>query len=113
MKDQIEFLEFLEIEKKLEIKIGKIISMEEVPKSSKLLKLEVDFGDEKRTVVTNIKPHLKYPWNNLEGLTFAFVTNLKPTTIMGIESNAMIMPGQIDKGDQILMIKGNPGGILL
>ena len=61
MKDKIEFSEFLELEKKLEIKIGKVISVEDVPKSNKLLKLNVEFGEEVRIVVTNIKPDLDNP----------------------------------------------------
>jgi len=58
MKDLIEFSEFLEIQKKLEIKVGQIVNVEDVPKSNKLIKLTVDFGTETRTVVTNIKPIL-------------------------------------------------------
>jgi methionyl-tRNA synthetase len=95
MKDQIEFKEFIEIESKLEIKVGKVISVEDVPKSSKLIKLEVDFGDEVRTCVTNIKSHLDYP---LIDISFLFVTNLKPVTMMGIESTVMILPGEIESG---------------
>jgi len=103
MKDQIEFKEFIEIESKLEIKVGKVISVEDVPKSSKLIKLEVDFGDEVRTCVTNIKSHLNmnqldYP---LIDISFLFVTNLKPVTMMGIESTVMILPGEIESGKMI------------
>ena len=54
-KSQIEFSEFLEIENKLDIRVGEIIGAEEIPKSNNLLKLEVDFGDEIRVSVTNIK----------------------------------------------------------
>jgi methionyl-tRNA synthetase len=112
MKELIEFSEFLEIEKRLEIKIGKITNVEDVPKSNKLIKLTVDFGTETRIVVTNIKPLLN-PQDetvaaNLRGSLgmamslvdkkMAFITNLKPVTMMGIESAAMIMPGEIEKG---------------
>jgi methionyl-tRNA synthetase len=97
MKDQIEFAEFLEIQQKLEIKIGHITSVEDVPKSNKLIKLTVDFGDETRTVVTNIKPHLNSEISILDK-KMAFITNLKPVTMMGVESTAMIMPGEIEKG---------------
>jgi methionine--tRNA ligase beta chain len=98
MKDLIEFSEFLEIEKKLEIKVGKITIVEEVPKSAKLLKMQVDFGTETRQVVTNIKPQLPFDYTELLGMQFAFITNLKPVSIMGIESTAMIMPGELEKG---------------
>jgi methionine--tRNA ligase beta chain len=126
MKDLIEFSEFLEIEKKLEIKIGKVTNVEDVPKSNKLIKLTVDFGTETRTVVTNIKPLLN-PTDesvaanlrtslgmsmSLVDKKFAFITNLKPVTMMGIESTAMIMPGEIESGN-VVTISANSGTKLL
>ena len=109
MKEQIEFSEFLEIEKKLEIKYGMITSSEEVPKSKKLLKLTVEFGTvdkpDTRTVVTNIKESLIHcnltstPASYLIGAGTFFVTNLKPVMIMGIESTAMICPLKTDEGE--------------
>lgn len=110
MKDKIEFKDFLEIESKLEIKVGKVISVEDVPKSSKLIKLQVDFGDEVRTCVTNIKQHLNL--NQLDhplvDMSFLFVTNLKPVTMMGIESTAMILPGEIESG-RMIITSSQPG----
>jgi methionyl-tRNA synthetase len=111
MKDLIEFSEFLEIEKKLEIKVGKITIVEEVPKSTKLLKMMVDFGTETRQVVTNIKPKLSFECSELVGMQFAFITNLKPVSIMGIESTAMIMPGDMIDG-QIINAAGKVGSVL-
>ena len=112
MKELIEFTEFLEIEKKLEIRIGRVTSMVDVPKSTKLVKLEVDFGDEKRTVVTNIKPMLKYPRTDLTGLSFPFITNLKPVTMMGIISTAMILPGDVENGGFIYVVGKNGERVL-
>ncbi len=89
-KEQIEFSEFLEIEKKLDIRMGKITVAEQVPKSDKLLKLTVDFGDETRTVVTNIGNRIESRFDLLI-VPYPFIMNLKPTKIMGIESTAMIM----------------------
>ena len=94
-KDKIEFSEFLEIEKKLEIKIGKVASAERVEKSKKLLKLTVFFSDEdERTVLTNIGS--KFHPDELIGLKLPFITNLYPVIIMGITSEAMIMVGNLD-----------------
>lgn len=95
MKDKIEFSEFLDISSKLEIKPGTIKTVTDVTKSDKLIKLEVDFGEDQfRTVVTNIKPTLGENYvDMLTGKTVLFVTNLKPVKMMGIESTAMIMPG--------------------
>jgi methionyl-tRNA synthetase len=96
MKQKINFDEFLEIEKKLEIKVGKILEVEEVPKSKKLLKLTVDFGNKDvRTVTTNIKLDL-IDWTLLKGVSSPFITNLEPVTMMGIESQAMILPQKFD-----------------
>jgi methionyl-tRNA synthetase len=110
MKEQIEFKDFLEIESKLEIKVGKVISFENVPKSSKLIKLQVDFGDEVRTCVTNIKQHLNM--NQLDhplvDMSFLFITNLKPVTMMGVESTAMIIPGEVESG-KLVTIQGKVG----
>lgn len=114
MKDKIEFKDFLDIQSKLEIKIGKILTVTDVPKSDKLIKLEVDFNEESpRVVVTNIKPILGvYYKETLLGASFPFVTNLKPVKMMGIESQAMIMPGEIEtKG--IATAIGVPGTIIL
>ena len=126
MKNQIEFAEFLEIEKKLEIKIGQVTAVEDVPKSNKLIRLTVDFGTETRTVVTNIKPLLNSTDEEIAanlrtslGMAqsildkkFAFITNLKPVTMMGIESTAMIMPGEIESGN-VVTVSGKLGTKLL
>jgi len=112
MKDQIEFSEFLDIEKKLEIKTGKVTEVEDVPKSSKLIKLTVEFGDrfvqDTRTVVTNIKPVLGEDYKEQLLLnSFLFITNLKPVVMMGIESTAMILPGELPGN----LIKVNTNGV--
>ena len=94
-KPQITFDEFLAIEAKLEIKIGRITAIERVPKSKKLLKLTVDFrydSTETKTVVTNIGD--KFNPEELLGVKMPFITNLVPTTIMGITSEAMRVVGQ-------------------
>ena len=76
--------------KKVEIRAGKIISAEAVEGSEKLLKLSVDFGEENpRQVLSGIAKHISP--QDLIGTTCAFVTNLEPREIMGLESQAMIM----------------------
>jgi len=96
MKDKITFDEFLEIEKKLEIKYGTIVVSERINK--KMLKLSVDFGEENfRTVVTNIGGKIEDE-STLVGYQFPFITNLAPATISGFESQAMIMIVEDDDG---------------
>jgi methionyl-tRNA synthetase len=100
-KDKIPFSEFLEIEKKLDIRIGQIVAAERVLKSNKLLNLTVIFGDDeedKKTVVTNIG--LTHEPDGLLGLTMPFIVNLEPVTKMGIVSEAMIVVGTNDYIDK-------------
>jgi len=105
MKDKIEFSEFLEIEKKLEIRMGSIDGVERMEGSDKMLKMTVDFGedyDSFLTVMTNIgnKPGLSEEGEEQElvGRTFPFITNLKPVKMMGVESHAMIMLSETPDG---------------
>lgn len=75
---------------KVEIKIGKILSAEKVEGSDKLLKLTVDFGEEKhRQVISGIGKQFTDP-AVLVGSSYPFVTNLQSRMIMGLESQAMI-----------------------
>jgi methionine--tRNA ligase beta chain len=75
---------------KVEMRAGKILSAEPVEGSEKLLKLSVDFGEpEKRQVLSGIAKYISP--ETLVGTTCAFVTNLEPRQIMGMESQAMIM----------------------
>lgn len=76
--------------KKVEIRVGEIISAEPVEGSEKLLKLKVNFGSEERQVVSGIAkffPNLA----DLIGKRCAFATNLEPRALMGLESQAMIL----------------------
>ncbi len=99
-KNKISFNQFLEIEKSLEIKYGIIQSVESIPKSTKLRKLTVDFGEQDiRTVVTNmVSTQLDMKQHNPEALNIGsfFVTNLEPVKMMGVESHAMILPGTLN-----------------
>jgi methionyl-tRNA synthetase len=75
---------------KVEIKIGKILSVEEIEGSEKLYKLEVDFGEENpRQVLSGIKKFFEKDF--LLNKQFAFITNLEPRLMMGLESQAMIL----------------------
>lgn len=77
--------------KKLEIKIGHILSAEKVPDSDKLLKLLVDFGeDHPRQIVSGISKYFENT-ESLVGKKCAFATNLESRTILGLESQGMIL----------------------
>ena len=98
MKDKIEFSEFLEIEKKLEIRYGTITEIEKMEGSDKMLKLQVNFGDETRIVMTNIGNRIPSS-DYILGEQFPFIMNLKPAKMMGVESTAMIMIAEDSDGE--------------
>ena len=78
---------------KLDLRIGVIMAVEEIPGSKKLLKLTVDMGEE-RTVVAGIKGH--YEKEKLPGMQVLLLANLEPAKLMGIESQGMLLAA----GDQ-------------
>lgn len=84
----------------VELRAGKIIHAERVPKSNKLVKLIVDFGSENRQIVAGIGK--KYSPEELVGKTCPFVFNLEPAKLMGVESNGMILAGNVD-GEPVLL----------
>ena len=77
--------------KKLDIRVGKILKVEEHPNAEKLYILKVDFGKGigKRTIVTGLKDYCKK--EDLEGKSAIFIVNLEPKTIRGIKSQGMIL----------------------
>jgi methionine--tRNA ligase beta chain len=76
--------------KKVEIKVGEILEVEEIPASEKLLKLKVSFGDDERQILSGIKNYYEDP-QVLVGKKVPFVTNLEPRKMMGLESQGMIL----------------------
>ncbi len=74
---------------KLDLRVAKVISCEEVKKSEKLLKFELDLGFEKRTILSGIKKW--YTPNEMVGKNLVIIANLKPRKMMGIESKGMIL----------------------
>src|SRR3989344_961409 len=76
---------------KVEVKIGTVRSAERVPETDKLLRLVVDFGEESgpRQIISGIATYVSET-ESLVGRQLAFVTNLEPRTIKGLESNGML-----------------------
>lgn len=77
---------------KVKIRVGEIIACEYHPNADSLLVETVDFGDEVRTIVSGIREWWKP--EDLIGKKLAFVVNLKPRKIRGIESNGMILTAE-------------------
>ena len=74
---------------KVQLKTATILSAERVPKSEKLIKLQVSLGSEQRQIVAGIGK--KYEPDALVGKTIVIVANLKPAKLMGIESQGMVL----------------------
>jgi methionine--tRNA ligase beta chain len=91
-KPVIQFEDFA----KLELKAATVIACEKVAKADKLLKLEVDLGTEKRTIVSGIARH--YTPEEMVGKQVIVVTNLAPRKMKGIESQGMILTAEDSKG---------------
>ena len=81
---------------KLDLRVGTIVSADKVEKADKLLKLEVDLGFEKRTVVSGIALHFKP--EDIVGKQVVVVVNLAPRKMRGIESKGMILMAEDGKG---------------
>jgi methionyl-tRNA synthetase len=81
---------------KLDLRVGTILSAVKVEKADKLLKLEVDLGFEKRTIVSGIALH--FAPQELVGRQVVIVANLSPRKLKGIESNGMILSAEDQNG---------------
>jgi len=92
---------------RLDIRTGRIVSAEPVPKSQKLLTLQVDIGSEIRQVVAGIAPF--YRPEDLVGKNVVIVANLQPARIFGIESRGMILAAG-DSASLLMPFKDVPPG---
>lgn len=104
IKPIISFSDF----EKIDIRVGNIEKVEEVEKSDKLMKLTVDFGDEKRTILAGIKKERENP-KEIEGKQALFVVNLEPREMMGEVSEGMLFDiGYADKVTPVLAMPEKP-----
>lgn len=96
-KDNITYDDFI----KLDLRTGTIIEAEKVPKADKLLKLIVDTGLDKRTVVAGIAKH--YNAKEVIGKQVCILINLEPRKLRGIESQGMVLMAEDENGNLIFM----------
>jgi len=91
---------------RIELRVARILGAERVPKSKKLIRMQIDVGTEQRTIVAGIAE--AYEPEALVGRSVVIVANLKPATLMGIESNGMVLAASPDGGrPQLLLIDGD------
>ena len=88
--DKLDIADFARVE----LRAGRVQSAEKVAGSKKLVKLQVDLGGEVRQLVAGIAD--AYAPESLVGKTVAVVANLKPTKLMGVESNGMVLAASLD-----------------
>lgn len=88
--DYISFDEF----KKMDLRVGEVLKAEKVEGTDKLLKLEVDIGTEKRTMVAGVAD--MYSPEELEGKKIVVIVNLQPAVIRGIESQGMLLAAEVE-----------------
>ena len=87
--------------KRVEIRIGKIVSAEKIPEGDKLLKLVVDLGTETRQMLSGIAEYFPDP-SVLVGRQAPFVVNLETRVLRGHESQGMILATDGEKGIVLL-----------
>ncbi len=99
-------ISFGEIDK-IDIRVGTIVTVEDVEGSEKLLKLTVDFGDHQRCILSGMKQERENP-REIEGRQALFVVNLEPKKMMGQVSEGMLF--DIGYADGVLPVLAIPEG---
>jgi tRNA-binding protein len=93
---------------KLDIRVGTIVAVEDVPKSAKLARLTVDFGDHRRTILAGIRKERANP-REIEGRQALFVLNLPPRPMAGEVSEGMLFDiGFADGVTPVLAVPERP-----
>jgi methionyl-tRNA synthetase len=86
---------------KLDLRIAKVVECERVPKSDKLLKLQIEVGTEKRQILAGIAQH--YAPEALIGKSVVVVFNLQPAKLMGLESQGMLLAASDSDGKLVFI----------
>ena len=79
----------LELFNQIDIRVGTILAVTEVPNSDKLVQLRVSFGDHERTIVAGLKTERAHP-QEIVGKQALFVVNLEPRKMRGVRSEGML-----------------------
>jgi methionine--tRNA ligase beta chain len=95
---------------KLDIRIGRILSAEKVAGTDKLIRMDIELGDEKRQIVAGIGDC--YKPEELVDKKIPILANLEPKSFMGLESQGMILCAVLDNNEPVLIIpeKDVPSG---
>lgn len=97
--EKISFEDF----EKLDLRVGKILSVEEHPRADKLYVLRVDIGESSpRIIVAGLRPY--YPKESLLNKKAVFIANLAPRALKGIESNGMILAASSSNHEKVIFL---------
>ncbi|HEY0980451.1 MAG TPA: hypothetical protein VGE18_03545 [Candidatus Paceibacterota bacterium] len=106
-KEEVSYLSFDEF-KKLDARLGTVLVAEAVPDADKLIRFELDFGEEKpRQILSGIREWYPEP-EKLVGKQMLFVINLAPRTIRGYESQGMLMAVDGVEGQPVFLVADAP-----
>ncbi|HDO19233.1 MAG TPA: methionine--tRNA ligase [Thermoplasmatales archaeon] len=95
----------------LDIRVGRVVDINDHPNADKLYVLKVDLGEkEKRVIVAGLKQY--YKKDEMEGKNILVVANLKPAKLRGIESKGMLLAADDGKNVSLLLSDGEPGEVV-
>lgn len=94
---EVSFVEF----QKLDMRVGKVLEANQIPGSRNLIRMIVDFGNEKKQAVAGLLQW--YKPEELVGKKYVFILNLQRRKFMGIESRCMILAAENDKGNVVCL----------
>jgi len=97
--EKVEFLDW----KKLDLRVGQIKKIEKVENADKLYKLEIDLGNETRTIVSGLVPY--YSEKELLNKKIILFCNLSPKKIKGIESKGMVLAAVDEKQNKVKLLQ--------
>ncbi|MDN5321380.1 MAG: tRNA-binding protein [Thermococcaceae archaeon] len=99
----VKFMELYDVNEfwKFDLRVGLVKKAEKLKGTNKLIKLEVDFGNEQRTIITGLAD--QYSPEELERKKFIFVLNLKPKKLSGVESQGMLIVAESEDGKVYLL----------
>ena len=95
----------LDVLNQIDVRVGTILSVAEVPNSDNLMQVRVDFGDHERIIVAGIKKERANP-REIEGRQALFVVNLEPRKMRGVLSEGMLF--DIGHGDGVTPVLSVP-----
>lgn len=98
IKTNISFEDFM----KVDLRVGTIVSADDLEDSNKLIKLVVDIGIEKRQIIAGIKKFYKV--EDLVGRQVVIITNLDPKSLAGYESQGMLLAANNEEGGPVVLL---------